>query len=266
MNKVLLLLNIKSMNVLPVMERWLLRTHVPEAVSRIGPWLTRYHSYRVVPPPPEMYADVERFGYYNWRVTELWSRDPYPQHGILPQEFFPGYAENIGLPTDLADAEHWNGHSHGPRQAVRCVVPARPTEDFLGSDKPLFAYHSVLRWLTVFKLPAGVPPDEGERWFLDVHAQEVLEQRGLTRFVSHRVHARPNSRWSWHRVSELWYEDFDAWRRAVIEAPPRYTQPSWAKHDRYPFFEPYRDFASTFLLEAPTNTFIPSYQDYIYAV
>ena len=111
MKKTFIMVNIKSMSALPVMERWLLQTHGPEAVARIGPWLTRYHSYRVVPPPPEMYADIAAYGYYNWRITELWSKDGYPQEGILPQEFFPGYKDILGLPdTDISVAPQWHGN------------------------------------------------------------------------------------------------------------------------------------------------------------
>jgi hypothetical protein len=271
MNKVVMLINITSNNVLPVMERWLLQVHAPETIARIGPWLTRYQSYRATSPPPEMYAEVENFGYYNWRVTELWHRpgEAYGQQGILPQEFFGGYKQYIGLPTDVADAETWHGKRAGPRQVVRCLVPARATEDFKGGDKPPSAYRSILRWLTIFKLPAGVSDDEGDRWFLDVHAKEVLQQTGLTRFTSHKV--IPAARgWNWHRVNELWFEDFDAWRNATVVNQPRYTPPPWVArgigHARYPFFEPFVDFASTFLLEAPTNTFWPAYGDYLVCV
>lgn len=267
MNKVVMLLNINSMNALPVMERWLLQTHAEESVARIGPWLTRYHSYRAVPPPPQMYADVERFGYYNWRVTELWHRpgEIYNQQGLLPQVFFPEYSSILGLPTEVADAHVWRGRAEGPRQSARCVVPARATEDFKGNDKALDQYRSVLRWFVLFKLPPGVSPEEGERWYLDAHVKETLEQPGLTRFISHRV--QPTGRdWSWHRLSELWYDDFDSWRRAVIESPPRYTKPAWATHDQYPFFKPYTDFVSTFLLEAATNTFLPAYGGYVHSV
>jgi len=37
----------------------------------------------------------------------------------------------------------------------------------------------------------------------------------------------------------------------VIDSPPKYTKPPWAKYDKYPFLEPYVDFASTFLTERP---------------
>lgn len=266
MNKTVMMINITSMNLLPVMERWLLQIHAPETIGRIGPWLARYQSYRATPPPPAMYADVEQFGYYNWRVTELWSREGYSQHGILNQEFFPGYKQNIGLPTEVADAEVWHGRAAGPRQVVRCVVPARATDDFKGSELAPSQYRSILRWLVAFKLPSGVSAEEGDRWYLDVHAPEVLKQPGLTRFVSHKVIPAVGRSWNWHRVSELWYDDFDAWRHATIVAPPKYTQPAWATHGTYPFFKPFVDFASTFLLESPTNTFWPNYGDYLVSV
>lgn len=266
-NKVVLIINIKSMNVLPVMERWLSQIHAPEAISRIGPWLTRYHSYRAVPPPPEMYADAEDYGYYNWRVTELWCREPFPQAGILPQAFFPEYADNIGLPTNLADASRWHGKRSGPRQACRLFVPARATEDFLGGEVPLNDYPSILRWFVAFRYPDGVSIEEGEEWYLSVHAPETLRQQGLRRFTSHKANLTPDGkRPLWHRLSELWYDDFSAWRNAVIEAPPSYTPPPWDGCNRYPFFEPFVDFVGTFLLEAPTNNFLRDYQGYIVSV
>jgi hypothetical protein len=57
------------------------------------------------------------------------------------------------------------------------------------------------------------------------------------------------------RLSELWYENAAAWRAAIVESPPRYTKPSWATHDRYPFLEPTVDFVNQFPLEAPTDDF-----------
>ena len=40
----------------------------------------------------------------------------------------------------------------------------------------------------------------------------------------------------------------------------------WAKHNRYPFLEPYSDFVGAFILEAPTNDFLRDYHGYITAV
>jgi hypothetical protein len=60
----------------------------------------------------------------------------------------------------------------------------------------------------------------------------------------------------------LWYENFDDWRKSVIEEPPRYTKPSWAKYERYPFLEPFEDFACSFLLERPTDEFLKNFRGY----
>ena len=60
----------------------------------------------------------------------------------------------------------------------------------------------------------------------------------------------------WIRVSEQWYENFNGWKKAVIESPPKYTKPSWAKYDKYPFLEPGVDFVTTFLLEEPDIDFM----------
>jgi hypothetical protein len=134
---------------------------------------------------------------------------------------------------------------------------------------------TVLRWLIYLKYPEGVSEQEGEDWYLNVHAPEVLEQPGLTRFFSykvlpHRLFAppRPGARrfthpdtrltMGWNRISEQWYENPAAWRRAIIDAPPRYTRPAWASHEQYPFLAPFRHFASTFILERPTDDYLRS--------
>jgi hypothetical protein len=138
---------------------------------------------------------------------------------------------------------------------IECTVPAQPTEIFLG-DKFNADEKTILRWFIVTKCPEGVPVEEGEEWFLNVHSKEVLQQPGLVAYSSHRTIAMPGRPYHWHRISEQWYEDFHGWRKSVIESPPKYTRPPWAKYDRYPFLEPRVDFASTFLMERPTIDYL----------
>ncbi len=57
-------------------------------------------------------------------------------------------------------------------------------------------------------------------------------------------------------MSELWYEDGNGWVESVIASSPAYTKPAWATYDRYPFLEPAMDFASTFILERPTDDWL----------
>ena len=64
-------------------------------------------------------------------------------------------------------------------------------------------------------------------------SREVKEHPGLLRYVSHRALENPLFSGVWHRMSELWYENMDAWRRAAVDSPPRYTPPPW--NGEYPF-------------------------------
>ncbi len=119
----------------------------------------------------------------------------------------------------------------------------------------------------MLKYPDGVPVEEGEKWFLEVHSKEVAQQPGIIRYFSYRTMAPPGRPASpWVRVVEQWYEDFEGWQKSVINSPPKYTRPPWAKYDKYPFLEPFVDLVSTFILEKPTNDWLRDYNGYVPAV
>lgn len=238
-------------NDLPAFERWFWRYHAPEVMR--GSRLLRYVNYRaVVPPPP----GAEAYGFHNYCVHEdifLHAPDSGPGLGNGGLMFTP---------------------EPGSMDVAVATVPGDPTEDFLGGDVAMDE-QTVLRWLIYLKYPEGVSEQEGEDWYLKVHVPEVLRQPGLTRFFSyralpHRLFAppkpgarrfvHPNTRLTmgWNRVTEQWYANPAAWRKAIIESPPAYTRPSWASHAVYPFLKPFEHFASTFILERPTDDFIRS--------
>jgi hypothetical protein len=141
----------------------------------------------------------------------------------------------------------WAGS--GLLQGAITMVPARPTEDFLGKE-PTPEEVPILRWYRVIKYPADVKVEEGENWYLNVFSKQARGQVGLLRYVSHKVLEKPPIETPWHRVEEMWYQDFDAWRRAVIESPPKYTKPPWAKE------EPFFDMISTFVGNKPDVDFL----------
>ncbi|MGB9660755.1 MAG: hypothetical protein ACPL5F_01895 [Moorellaceae bacterium] len=260
-----LILSLRSMNDLPLMERWLLKDHCVETLALHDPILDRYVSYRAVPPP----EGAEAYGYYNWRMTEHWWREsPFPTgdqmevYTSLAERWPPEYEDIVGLPKGEFRSSKWLGKPEGPHPPVFAFVPRRPTEDFKGRGLTLDDGTN-LRWIIAIKYPEGVPVDEGEDWYLNVHAKEVMAQPGLKRFFSFRVLEQPKVG-PWIRISEQWYENANAWHRAVIEEPPLYTKPPWARYDRYPFLEPYVDFVSTFILECPTNDFKRYCMPYIF--
>jgi hypothetical protein len=228
------------------MERWYHRYHAPEIVRRYGPWLVRHESYLPVTAPAEAHA----YGLFNWRVTDGWWRS---------------------LPTPGAQgALSFSDPPVKPRVAT-CFVPWQPDDDFLGADGVPDS-HQCLRWLQLLRYPDGVSREQGDQWFVNNHAPEVMRQPGLTRFFSYRcvregVHL-PGS-WArgsipspgmvtrdWDRVVELWYGNFRDWRRAVISSPPQYTAPAWATNPAYPFLKPGQHFVSSFLLERPNDEFL----------
>ena len=67
----------------------------------------------------------------------------------------------------------------------------------------------------------------------------------------------------WHRMLELWFDDFSAWRATVVGPATAFTAPPWATGDTFPFVQPYVDFAATFVLERPTDEFLRDVRAYM---
>ena len=258
-----LILNITDFANLPIMERWLLQTHAAETLSQLDPILERYCSYRAVPPPP----GSEHFCVYNWRMTEHWWRElPFRGHGIvdmgtaIAERWPPNYTDILGLPSGEVRSKAWGGTIDGPHPPVFAFVDYRPSEDFKGRGMTLDAGPSV-RWLNAIRYPEGVSVEEGEKWYLEVHAPEVCRQPGLKRFFSSKA-VEPRTS-PFVRISELWYDSVKVWKNAALDNPPAYTAPSWANYPRYPFLQPGIDFISQFLLEAPTDDFKRALRPYL---
>lgn len=258
-----LILNLADMNDLPLMERWLLKDHARETLSQLDPILERYTSYRALPAP----KGSERFYPYNWRMTEHWWREhPWVggvmDHGTALGEVWPpGYTKVVGQPDGEARSAGWAGSPGGPNPPVMVFVQSRRADDFLGKGLTLDDGTNI-RWITAHKYPDGVPIDEGEDWFLNIHAKEVADQPGLKRFFSYKRVEEPRLG-PFVRVSELWYDNASAWRKAVVASPVEYTKPGWATCDTYPFLQPAVDFVCQFLLEAPTDDFKNYLRPYI---
>ena len=249
-------------NELPGFERWLLRYHAPEVMAKDIGQQIRFISYRPIPVIPEVLA----YGFYNLRLWEVWFPSAQVLESIEPLHPAAGTIDRVMKFTWqapwLKKPIQWKDTKAGTifRVGLSCYTPA--PDIFKGGDYTADE-KSIIRWYQVTKYPKGVSLEEGEDWFLNVHAKEVLQQPGLTAYFSSRACTMPG-RYpvEWVRVTEQWYEDFHGWKKSVIDSPPKYTRPPWAKWDKYPFLEPYVDFTSTFILERPDHDYLRDARPY----
>ena len=253
MFKMVLMLNSDDLpNELPAFERWYLRYHAAEVISHDGPLILRFIAYRPLPVIPEALA----YGYYNERVTEIWFRsvEDFKRPPGVVFRAKPGTMKSFTFQAPWANKPVvWES---GLRPRVAIDVTSPPNDSFLGG-KYTTDEKTYIRWYTVTKYPQGVSLEEGEDWFLNVHAKEVLQQPGLIKYFSSRAVDTPgHTPNTWVRLTEMWYEDFHSWKKSVIDSPPKYTKPPWAKYDKYPFLEPYVDFTGTFLMERPDHDYL----------
>jgi hypothetical protein len=270
MIKGVLLSNIRDLNEVPYMERFVDRIHVPDTLSIYGPLLRRWHIYRSETSLLPESMPLDAYGAYNWTVVELhFAETPYAAKadlgsaGAALEEYFPpNYNERMGLPSgkDLKRTGTWPG-SADLRLNAMIHVPLRPTESFAGTGITL-ADGPFVRWVQLLRVPDGVTEESFEKWYTEVHAPEVAQMPHLKRFVSYRrLQGFPGA---FQRLSELWFPDFSIWQKDVVEAPPAMTPPPWAKGAQYPFLRPFREMVSTFILERPTKDLLQNQRSYLY--
>lgn len=216
-------------------EKEYLVNHGPQITALSGTWMYKYQLWLPYEPPDEA---VENFGAVRGRYAELWysSKEKYltrpgMDRGQQPMKEPPNMDGKRGSPVPWEETR--------PEKRVVAMVPAKPTEVFLDSASE-WDKATAIRWVTAIRYPEKVSVEDGEKWFLNVHAKEAVKQPGLIRFISYRVFdeltntATGDTR-KWIRINEYWYENFAAWRKAVIESPPKYTAPGWG--GKYPFVE-----------------------------
>lgn len=209
--------------------RFYLRYHSREIVRAVGPWLRRYETYRGFQPPPE----AKKYRAVGGYMTELW------YSGI--DDFVEG----------RADFRPYTRPPGGWKKALGPVsmAPAMPTEDFLGKEPAPEEKH-IIRWIRIFKYPAGVSLADGEKWYLEVNSQQIKTQPQLLRYISYKIPEKLPFVQPWHRMDELWYENFNSWRTANVDNPPAYAQAPWGGN------EPFVDMISTFVKCKPDVDFL----------
>jgi|TARA_B110000483_G_scaffold221459_1_gene277466 hypothetical protein len=94
----------------------------------------------------------------------------------------------------------------------------------------------MLRWMFFIQYPDGVSLEEGEAWYLETHMPEAQQMKGLRSYRTWKLEPAPEGGAgrtkeqlnAWVRMTELGFDDWDAWHEAVVANPPQTTPASWA--------------------------------------
>ncbi len=100
-----------------------------------------------------------------------------------------------------------------------------------------------------FRYPRDLAFEAGEQWFTSTHAPELAKLPGLRRFVCHKAPETPQPG-AWARMCELWFDDYAAWKQALLTDQPKFTTPPWSRDF------PYADMVSTFTAPTPDMDFL----------
>lgn len=220
-----------------VLDEWYRKTHSQECLERVGPWLRRYWTYRSYRLGPE----VDKFNVTRYRVTEMWYESVASRDEAVV---------NFGAlsPPPVSEPEPGDKRLMG-----QIFIPANPTERFVDAAPPP-RQEPYFRWLMVIRYPEGVTREEGDAWYTQVHAPEIGKLPGVLRFVSYASVDNPpaglRASQSWARMSELWFDNYDAWKSVFLDRPPAFTVPEWG--GAFPFVE----IVSTFCGDRPDMDFL----------
>ncbi len=259
--------SVKDDSYLPLAYRWVYSAHVEDSISKLRPYCNSYSTYRALPVP----KDGEDYGTYNWIMTEHhWMYNPSVYWGeegrinAFQERYNPEFLEATNQPpaNTLRDSE-WQGSRDGYHPIVYVAAPLFWEKDFKGANRTIDDGPN-FRWLVVHKYPKGVSQDEGDDWFLNQLAPQIAELPEVNRFITSR--ALPDSKFikgTWHRVSEIWFDNCNKWHDAIVDNADKFAKPSWAKYDRFPYLEPYADFTGIFLLDRPESDHFNQYRGYI---
>ena len=218
-----------------VLDRYYMTFHSQEVRRAVKAWQRNYISFRSYLPPEEAKA---RYTLQYGRMTEI-------QFNSL-QDFRDSRPNNIygaGLGSYTPPPGGWQ--SGKLFKSVTATIPVNPQDMFVNGNTPPKEV-PYLRWIMLFKYPAGVGLEAGDKWYREVHAPQIAKLPGLKRYAMYQSVAEGQD---YPRVAEFWFDDYAAWKSAFLPAPTL-TAPSWG--GQYPFV----DMISMFIGENPDVDFI----------
>lgn len=213
---------------------WYQAVHSFECLRLFGPWMRRYESWRARTPGP----GEARPNYYPGRYTEIW------------YDSVEAFREAAPFERSYTATPWPGGMSRADHPAARMLIPAMPTEDFLGKPAPTVS-SKPFRWLFMLGYPPGVDAGMADHWYLSVHAQEAKHLPGVIRYISTRAVQNSPIQSPYVRMSEMWFKDYDSYVKATKGPKIQYTKAPWVKGN-----EPWFVIASIFLDYDPDLVFL----------
>lgn len=258
----------------PRLMHWLYYHHVPESISKLAPYCSKYAFYQAYPTPPE----GVRFGARTLQLTE---------HYWLVDEHLPEMAHNVFNEYMPVDVLKWQGcipdedagiaagnleSGDAGRAAgggefppfVFAFLPINWEEDFKGSERTTEDTPNY-RWQFLIQYPDGVPKEDGEKWFYGQVVPFFSGNPFVNRFVSSKVimnHGAPDA--NYDRCCEIWFDGEEEWYRCCVEMADRQiAKPAWAQQDRFPYLKADHNIVSIFTGDIPALDAFSQYRGYI---
>jgi hypothetical protein len=102
----------------------------------------------------------------------------------------------------------------------------------------------MIRMIWFMRYPDTVSVEEGDRWYLETHTQEVKQSQAFARYLTWKplviptgmdmlgedgkpVGVEGDPQPPWHRVTEMGFRDFDTWKARYEGRTSGYTPPPW---------------------------------------
>ena len=248
------------------LQHWLYAIHIPDSISKFGPYVTKYAFYNALPVPPE----GERFGTRRMQMTEHY----WMVNEISPEMSVNAFAERMpldvlrwqGMVPDVdtlpavnldGDAARASGGGDMP-PFVFAHVPINWENDYKGKgrtvdDGPNYRWQFVVQW-----------PDAeaGEKWFNEVFVPYFQNRPEVNRFVSSKIYPDVVG-CQFNRLVEIWFDGPEEWYTAAVEGTKDMPKPEWAQQEQFPFLKSNFNIVGMFLSDMAASDNLTQYRGYL---
>jgi len=250
------------------LQYWLYDKHIPDSISKFGPYVSKYAFYNALPTPPQ----GERFGTRRFQMTEhYWlTNEMAPEMSVnafterMPVEVLRWQGMIPDDNVDLSKEANMDGDTHRASGGgemppfVFAHVPINWQFDYKGkgrtiADGPNYRWQFVIRW-----------PDEedGEKWFNEVFVPYFQSRPEVNRFLSSKIY-KDVVGCKFDRLVEMWFEGPEEWYEAAVEGTRDMAKPAWAQAEAFPFLKSNHYIVGMFLTDMATSDNLTQYRGYI---